>query len=472
MKSKLVRSTWLQEQGRRLDCHPYLSDAMESTSILSRLSAMKTPLRELTREGMAGIFNGPRFARSYVHDEEYGVPFLDSTDIMRADLNFVPLLAKRQVQARPELAIEPCWTLISCSGTVGRMVFSRPDMSGMAGSQHFMRVIADENKILPGYLHAYLSSRFGIPLITGGTYGSIVQHIEPEHIADRPVPRLSTRVEEQAHNHVLEAARLRAQHQSQLQQATRKLFEAVDLQDITSGSWHAGTTGNPNLGFLRKIKSPTSLRALNFNPRFQRVCSYVRTRSWRSLGELCLPGTLKPGGRFRRIDAHPDYAYRLIGQRQVFWLRPEGRWVAKRSVNADVLVEPGTTLVAARGTFGESELYCRAEFIFGPAVSAAYSQDFLRVVSDESIMPRGCLFAFMRSQTAFRMLRSTSVGTKLQEHHSAFVHDLPIPYPESAKARREVHSLVIDAYEKRHRSVRLEDEAVALVEDAIRQGAG
>lgn len=106
MKSKLVRSTWLEEQGRRLDCHPYLSDAMESTSVLSRLSATKTPLRELTRDGMAGIFYGPRFARSYVRDEEHGVPFLDSTDILRADLSFVPLLAKPQVQARAELMIE------------------------------------------------------------------------------------------------------------------------------------------------------------------------------------------------------------------------------------------------------------------------------------------------------------------------------------------------------------------------------
>ena len=54
MKSKLVRSTWLEEQGRRLDCHPYLSDAMESTSILSRLSAKKTPLRERAHSRFPG----------------------------------------------------------------------------------------------------------------------------------------------------------------------------------------------------------------------------------------------------------------------------------------------------------------------------------------------------------------------------------------------------------------------------------
>ena len=45
-------------------------------------------------------------------------------------------------------------------------------------------------------------------------------------------------------------------------------------------------------------------------------------------------------------------------------------------------------------------------------------------------MPRGCLFAFMRSETAFRMLRSTSMGTKLQDHHPGFMYDLPVPYPD------------------------------------------
>ena len=84
-------------------------------------------------------------------------------------------------------------------------------------------------------------------------------------------------------------------------------------------------------------------------------------------------------------------------------------------------------------------------------------------------MPRGCLFAFMRSETAFRMLRSISTGTKLQDHHAAFLHALPVPYP-NARDRNETHDLVVDAYEKRHRSVQLEDSAVTLIEDAIRQG--
>ena len=131
-----------------------------------------------------------------------------------------------------------------------------------------------------------------------------------------------------------------------------------------------------------------------------------------------------------------------------------------------VLVAPGTTLVAARGTFGESELYCRAEFVWGRDVERAYSEDFLRVVADESVVLPGCLFAFMRSETAFRMLRSISMGTKLQDHHPEFLRALPIPYP-AKELRQKIHELVVDAFEKRHRSVQLEDEAIACVERAI-----
>jgi len=214
---RAIPSSWLENNGRRLDCGPYMSGAVEARELLKRHKT--EPLKTLTAERNGGIFNGPRFPRVYVDGPAHGVPFLGSTDILDADLSNVSFLSKKQVDGNPALVIDEGWTLITCSGTIGRMAYARSDMKGMAGSQHFMRVAPDERKITSGYLYAYLSSRFGVPIIVSGTYGAIIQHIEPHHIADLPVPRLGT-AENQAHALVQEAAGKRVE-------ASRLIKDAV-----------------------------------------------------------------------------------------------------------------------------------------------------------------------------------------------------------------------------------------------------
>lgn len=96
----------------------------------------------------------------------------------------------------------------------------------------------------------------------------------------------------------------------------------------------------------------------------------------------------------------------------------------------------------------------------------AFSEHILRVIADEAVMPRGCLFAFMRSETAFRMLRSISVGSKLQDHHYKYRGELPVPYPEPG-IQKEIHTKVVSAYEARHKAVALIDEAIQMIEQRI-----
>jgi hypothetical protein len=466
-----VSSDWLITNQRRLDSGPYLGGAYEARAVLEKLpkdvlKALKTLTRGYDNQKddyKQGIFNGPRFPRAYVDNPEYGIPFLGSTDILAADLSRLPLLSKEQVRLEPQLVIDQGWTLITCSGTIGRMAYARADMQGMAGSQHFMRVVPDTNIIPSGYLYSYLSSKYGVPLVVSGTYGAIIQHIEPHHIADLPVPRLGDSVEAEADRLMRETATLRTAYQSKVQQATDLLFESVGLRDITPAEWHAQ---GPDLGFVHQLAEWSSLRALNFNPRLQRLYARIKQGPWCTLNSLCEAHTLQRGGRYKRIDADEGYGVQLVGQRQLFWQRPEGRRVSATSLGDDVFVDPGTTLIAAQGTLGEGEMFCRAEFIWGPGTELAYSEHMLRVAADETLMLRGCLFAFLRSETAFRMLRSISVGSKQQDQHYALLPNLPIPYP-SREIQREVHTLIVEAYDGRHRSNLIEDQAVNLVEHAI-----
>lgn len=468
MKVQFVPRSWLDHEGRRLDCGPYMSGALEAKTLLQSLPARKDPLSSVTAGHDGGIYNGPQFERTFVLEPEHGVPFLGTSSMLRADLCNLPLLSKRDAHSSKlaYLRITPGTILITCSGTVGRMTYARPDMDGLWSNQDILKVVADGAKIRSGYLYAYLRSKFGVPLIVSGTYGAVIQHIEPGHIANLPVPRLGRSIEARADELVAESARLLARYQANVNSATRRLFQSVGLEDITAAGWHLK---GRDLGFSTS-PSVESLRAQNFTPRFQNLVKAVQAAPHKTLGDIVVPGTLQRGARFKRIDATPEYSYQLVGQRELFWVKPEGRWIARSAAGKDVLVPPGTILVAARGTLGESELYCRAEFIWGPATRLAYSEDLLRMIADPNKMPMGCLYAFMRSQTAFRMLRSISTGTKMQDHHRMMLASLPVPLPES-KVQQEVHNLVVDAYEARHKAVALEEVAIALVEDAIQKEA-
>jgi type I restriction enzyme S subunit len=451
--------------GRRLDCQPYVSGAIEAKELLHKLNT--TPLSELTAGHKGGIYNGSPFIRNYVEDPEHGVPFLTTSSMMQADLSHLPLLRKKDATSKrlSFLEIKPGMTLITCSGTIGRMVYARSDLDGVWSNQDILKVVADESKILPGYLYAFLSSRYGIPMVTGGVYGAIIQHIEPEHIAGLPVPRLDPSVEKEIHDLVQEATTALVEYQRLLGKATGTFFESVGLRDISSHEWHSWGS---DLGFSRS-PSQYSLRALNYNPRFERLCANIKSNSWVQLSEICKPGSLRRGDRFKRIESDEDHGCRLISQKQIFWLYPIGRWVSRPSVEPTAKVNENTILIAARGTLGEHELYSRPEFVYGEKVESAYSEDFLRIETDESQFPCGALFAFLRSQTGFRMLRSISMGSKLQDFHHELLHGLAIPKP-APQVMLECDKLIKTAYKLRQDSTAFENNARHVVEKAILKG--
>ena len=124
--------------------------------------------------------------------------------------------------------------------------------------------------------------------------------------------------------------------------------------------------------------------------------------------------------------------------------------------------------MAAHGTLGEAEVYCRPVFVWSTGAEYAYSQHFLRIIPDPNRIYPGYLFAFLRSEYAFRMFRSISIGTKLQGNHPEFLAELPIPLP-SEEVQKAIHDQVVAAHEKRWKAVRLEQEARQLVEQAIEQ---
>lgn len=468
MKVKTIPSAWMRRDGRRFDCGPYMSGAREAKIRLEELAHPKECLAELCRDdSQEGIFHAGRESRWWVNSPAYGVPYLSSSSVLRADLSALPLIHRSQVDANPRFTIREGWTLITRSGTIGRMVYARPDMDGLACSEHVMRVAPCPKRVPPGYVYAFLASKFGVPLVVSGTYGSIIQSIEPQHLAGIPVPRLSTSQEASVHEKIRAAAVLRTEAQRFLVQATNHFMESAELAEQTPEAWHKAGS---EVGFSTTIGASHSLRALHYSPRVASLLERVRRRPHRTLGDICANGYLGTGTRFKRIDCNPELGVRLVGQKQGFWSRPEGRWISAARAPVGIFAADESVMIASSGTLGEQELYCRAIFVTGRWREHAYTQHFLRVVSGNQDVSGAYLYAFLRSELAFRCLRSMSTGSKQQEVHRDLVARLPVPMLDPAD-RTHIENLVRISFRKRDEADLLEDRAISLVEKTIAGGA-
>lgn len=463
MKAKSVPSAWLERDGRRLDCNPYMSGALEAKVLLEGLKARKDALRDVTLKGMAGIFNGPRFARSYVDDPQSGVPFLGSTDILNADLTSLPRLSKKQVAANPRLVVHADWTLITCSGTIGRMAYARPDMEGMAGSQHFMRVVPDAEKIPPGYLYAYLSSKFGVPIVVGGTYGAIIQHIEPEHIADLPVPRLSKKVEQEIHELVERAAQLRSDAAQLLIDATAELEKLAKLP-------HLEVPPSPT-PFDASTVSSTALQARLdgfFHSRFHRdALRALEGTQTKALSELS-SGIVEPL-RFKRVAVDdPAFGIPFFGTAPLFWTDPTPNYFVPRKMRniEQYLVDKKCLLIPRSGQL--SGIIGSVVLPYGDIVGGAVSEDAIRVYF-ESEQEAGFGLIALTSEYGRRQLKARAFGSSiphLDVKHIGLVR-VPDPGPEKRKALGAKGARVAAL---RDEACRTEREARALLEAKIEKG--
>ena len=427
MKEKIVRSAWLESKGRRLDCGPYMSGAIEARELLKRLPVRRAELRSVTRVGHAGgIYNGPQFVRNYVTDPTYGVPFLSSSSMLHAEFRNVDLL--RKVDAvRPRLAylqLEEGTTLISCSGTIGRMAYTRREMAGMWSSQDVLKVVPDPNSVRPGYLYAFLSSRFGVPLVTGSTYGAIVQHIEPGHLADLPVPLAPPAVQEEVHRLVTEAGELRTWASAELRAIIREIEESAGLPPLDARS------NGP--------QPDTSL--VNASALRSRMDGLFHSEYHRSALE---PLLRLPAGRqttIRRVAEHtfhpdrfkgirvddPLYGTRFFNTSALMRAEPDiGYYLARRTAGLDgLMVDELTVLIPASGQV--NGIIGHPVLPYGDVVGGAVSQDAIRIVCTNEAVS-GYVFGFLSSEYGRRQLKSRTFGSSIPHLNVTGVNEVVLP---------------------------------------------
>jgi type I restriction enzyme S subunit len=440
-----------------------MSGALEATVLLESMQARKDNLETLTRDGIAGIFHAGRIKRAWVDSPMHGRPFLSSTEILQADLSNLPFISKKAVAENPLLPIHPGWTLITRSGTVGRMAFARPDMEDYACSEHVLRVVPDAEKIPPGYLYAYLSSKFGVPLVVGGTYGAIIQHIEPEHIADLPVPRLGNKVEHEIHALIERAAGNRSQAHQLRQDAQAFFYREFSLSDLSD----ADTAVN-YAAFSVQASSLRRLDAAHHSPACRAAAEELASRGdTKRLDEVARVFT---PGIFKRIHVEdPSYGYPYFSGTELFQYDPEPRGhLSRRAPKIDEYIVRANWLLIQDA--GQLEGLIGRLARVTPAVDKSVVSNHLMRIAAEDAETSAYLSVVLSSPHGYRAITRNAFGSSIPQLDPAHIAALRLPWPSSA-VRKHIAGPVLTAW-------KLEDEASANVrsatknvENAIEKGA-
>lgn len=152
---------------------------------------------ELHRLGdLARVYNGPRFKRPYADIGVTSGPTirkyftgtaltqLNSDNVKYLDSSKASSQVKKQLDA---LTIHQGYILVSDSGTLGRVTYALSQHDGHVATNNLIRIVVDDVP-LRGYLYEFLQSELGQSLMLKNAYGTNQEHLEPDIIADIPIP--------------------------------------------------------------------------------------------------------------------------------------------------------------------------------------------------------------------------------------------------------------------------------------------
>ncbi len=465
--ARIVRSGWLDEGGRRLDCNPYMSGALEARDTLHQLRARKEPLSSLTYGHSGGIYNGPMFKRNYTTSREHGVPFITSGIMLDGDLSTLPLLRKKDAESSrlSYLRLSQGMTMISCSGTIGRMCYVRPDMDGMWSSQDVLKVVPDPNKIASGYLYSFLSSKFGVPLVVSGTYGAIIQHIEPEHISSLPVPRFSMPVELEIAELVDAAAAARAEAAKIIEYLR---FEVSDAFGLHESEFTVNKSHRKGFQVLAStIEISGRLEATYHDDLVQEIERRIALKGSAKLAEISR--VVKPG-MFKRIKVDgPEWGYGFITGSELFSIEPRPIYfVSPKTPNIDdCVLDEYWVLIQAFGQIGGLIGRC---MLTTPSLKNCAATDLQIQLRFSEPADAGYVCAFLSTFAGYSLLARTPIGGSIPHIHPHDVEEIRVPWPADAEFRHQIGNRMLSAWDLRARAVVLEDEARKRIEALIEGG--
>lgn len=357
-------------------------------------------------------------------DADYGVRMLGQTDTYAIEPQG-KWIRTPESNDLAKLTIRRGDILIAGAGQVGATtLFGRPVIadSRLVGCILGGDTLALNPKTprIGALLFAYLLSPTGRDLLVSTAYGTSIPRIHLNLVGNLPVPVCDGKTLDVIVEEASAVVQAREEYAVRISDARAVIERREEMQtalaecrtrQLRTRMWRDTLLGS--LGAWNYISAGKALATLRtvWNAR---LADWLEADGW-------YYGLLR-----QRTECTPHHGVPLITQRDALSIRPLPSWIALPDMpRRSLFSEPGTIVMAGRGTLGENELFARPAAITPYLSRFVLTQDLVRVVPKHEW--RGPAFAYLSTMVGRRLLRTAAVGTKILQLRKDLQLQLPVP---------------------------------------------
>ena len=443
----------------RLDAGFYDTESGHCKNLIKNCTLAKKPLFNDNDGFVIKAFYPNRFKRIFANN---GVSIYDPSDIISLYPKTTKKISKKYTMNLDELKLQKDTIVMTRSGSVGLCAVVSNTYQEKFFSDDLIRMsLADKSNL--GYVYAFLRTTIGKKIIKTNDYGSVIDHLEPEHLMNVMVPVPTTDFRNNINNKITRSTKLRDESNVLLEQANTLLFKFLCIKSIKElePKYTDNFTGfvvnskNLNMRLDGSFHVPIINEILS---QFDKIrCQLTTLGDERISEKIILPR------RFKRIYVKSSFGVPFLGSREILqYDYPDMKYLSLKkheNILNEITLRENMVLITCSGTIG-NVILCPKYYDGWSA-----SQHIIRIIPSKKINA-GYLYAWLASDYGHELIKRYSYGSVVDEITDDQVAEIPIPLLDTDTTNR-IGNFVLDANKKRDQAHRLEKEAICLVEDMI-----
>lgn len=450
-------------RGKRLEASVFDVEAKQARQIIKNSKFPSTTIGG--ENGLTTSYTCARFKRIWLEHSDFPI-YQPSTivDIKPKPDGYISNLTKTNIE---NLRVKKGQILMTCSGTIGKVSYVSDTLKNKIFSHDLLRINC-KNTVDQGYVYTYLKSKVGNKILLTNSYGAVITHIEPEHLATIPIPDAPKEIKERIHNLIVESFKLRDESNKLIDQATTLLIDELKLPPISEFKQNnIKNSANVNAFSVKLSNLAGRVDASYHLPIVDKIVEHLKkcAKEVTTIGDERISKQIILAGVFKRTYVEEEYGYPFLGGKEITQLSPKtekylSKPIHKKRYEKELKVTENTILVTDRGTIGTTTIVPRHWNGY------AVSQNVLKLVPANNNIA-GYIYIFLNSEWGTELIRRQTYGSVVDMIDNNSLSSVEIPLLKNQDIQNKINDLALQANEKRYKAYLLEQEALKIMDEEV-----